>query len=161
MKVRLAHLRPDFRAIFLFSGLRDGRASPYQLNGGTKWVRYFFLDVRDDISYVQILYNAKWSYLCISDISAVLGNNNQKQRIWFLDDNIWFDAVKLRKLFKKNKRDIFNGICHEGGVSSRVAKTLSVRQQCWPERFCKSGKFLRDVHYWLKNFRTLQYKIHR
>ena len=26
----------DFRVIFLFSGLRDGRASPYQLNGGTK-----------------------------------------------------------------------------------------------------------------------------
>ena len=78
---------------FLFSGLRDGRASPYQLNGGTKWVQYFFFDLRDDISYVQILYNAKWSYLCISDISAVLGNNNQK-KIWFLDDNIWFDAVK-------------------------------------------------------------------
>ena len=26
------------------------------------------------------------------------------------------------------------------------------RQQCWPESFCKSGKFLRQVHYWLKNF---------
>ena len=36
MQVRLAALRPDFRVIFLFSGLRDGRASPYQLNGGTK-----------------------------------------------------------------------------------------------------------------------------
>ena len=102
MQVRLAHLWPDFRVIFLFSGLRDGRASPYQLNGGTKWVQYFFFDLRDDISYVQILYNAKWSYLCISDISAVLGNNNQK-KIWFLDDNIWFDAVKLRKLKKKDR----------------------------------------------------------
>ena len=28
-------------------------------------------------------------------------------------------------------------------------------QQCWPESFCKSGKFLRQVHYWLKNFRIL------
>ena len=106
MQVRLAHLWPDFRVIFLFSGLRDGRASPYQLNGGTKWVQYFFFDLRDDISYVQILYNAKWSYLCISDISAVLGNNNQK-KIWFLDDNIWFDAVKLRKLFKKKTKETF------------------------------------------------------
>ena len=110
MQVRLAHLRPDFWAIFLFSGLRDGRASPYQLNGGTKWVQYFFFDLRDDISYVQILYNAKWSYLCISDISAVLGNNNQK-KIWFLDDNIWFDAVK--ETIQENKMEIFDWIFHD------------------------------------------------
>ena len=38
---------------------------------------------------------------------------------------------------------------------TRVAKTPSARQQCWPESFCKSGKFLRQVHYWLKNFRIL------
>ena len=37
----------------------------------------------------------------------------------------------------------------------RVAKTPSARQQCWPESFCKSGKFLRQVHYWLTNFRIL------
>ena len=37
----------------------------------------------------------------------------------------------------------------------RVAKTPSARQQCWPESFCKSGKFLRHVHYWLKNFRII------
>ena len=79
----------------------------------------FFFDLRDDISYVQILYNAKWSYLCISDISAVLGNNNQK-RIWFLDDNIWFDAVK--ETIQKNKMKIFNCISHEGG--SRVPLPL-------------------------------------
>ena len=119
MQARLAYLWPDFRVIFLFSGLRDGRASPYQLNGGTKWVQYFFFDLRDDISYVQILYNAKWSYLCISDISAVLDNNNQK-KIWFLDDNIWFDAVK--ETIQKNKMEIFNYISHEGG--SRVPLTL-------------------------------------
>ena len=41
------------------------------------------------------------------------------------------------------------------GVKYRVAKTPSARQQCWPESFCKSGKFLRQVHYWLKNFRIL------
>ena len=34
----------------------------------------------------------------------------------------------------------------------RVTKTPSACQQCWPESFCKSGKFLRQVHYWLKNF---------
>ena len=38
---------------------------------------------------------------------------------------------------------------------SRVRKTLSARQQCWLESFCKSGKFLRQVNYWLKNFRIL------
>ena len=38
---------------------------------------------------------------------------------------------------------------------NRVTKTPSARQQCWPESFCKSGKFLRQVHYWLKNFRIL------
>ena len=37
----------------------------------------------------------------------------------------------------------------------RVTKTPSARQQCWPESFCKSGKFLRQVHYWLNNFRIL------
>ena len=37
----------------------------------------------------------------------------------------------------------------------RVKKNPSARQQCWPENFCKSGKFLRQVHYWLKNFRIL------
>ena len=37
-------------------------------------------------------------------------------------------------------------------VPLRVAKTPSARQQCWPESFCKSGKFLRQVHYWLENF---------
>ena len=37
----------------------------------------------------------------------------------------------------------------------RVTKTPSARQQCWPESFCKSGKFLWQVHYWLKNFRIL------
>ena len=31
----------------------------------------------------------------------------------------------------------------------RVAKTLSARQQYWPESFCKYGKFLRQVHNWL------------
>ena len=36
---------------------------------------------------------------------------------------------------------------------SRVRKTLSVRQQCWPESFCESEKFLQEDHYWLKNFR--------
>ena len=40
-------------------------------------------------------------------------------------------------------------------AGSRVAKTQSARQQCWPESFCKSGKFLRQVHYWLKNTRIL------
>jgi len=40
-------------------------------------------------------------------------------------------------------------------VEARVTKTPSARQQCWPESFCKSGKFLRQVHYWLKNFRIL------
>ena len=39
--------------------------------------------------------------------------------------------------------------------STRVTKTPSARQQCWPESFCKSGKFLRHVHYWLKNIRIL------
>ena len=39
--------------------------------------------------------------------------------------------------------------------TGRVTKTPSARQQCWPESFCKSGKFLRQVHYWLKNFRIL------
>ena len=34
----------------------------------------------------------------------------------------------------------------------RVTKTPSARQQCWPESFCKSGKFLRQIHYWLNNF---------
>ena len=38
---------------------------------------------------------------------------------------------------------------------SRVTKTLSARQQCWLESFCKSGKFLRQVHYWLKIIRIL------
>ena len=42
-----------------------------------------------------------------------------------------------------------------GAVRTRVTKTPSARQQCWPESFCKSGKFLRQVHYWLKNFRIL------
>ena len=37
----------------------------------------------------------------------------------------------------------------------RVTKTPSARQQCWPESFCKSGKFLWQVHYWLKNFQIL------
>jgi len=38
-------------------------------------------------------------------------------------------------------------------VTTRVTKTLSARQQCWPESFCKSGKFLQQAHYLLKNFR--------
>ena len=33
-----------------------------------------------------------------------------------------------------------------------VRKTLSACQQCWPESFCESAKFLRHAHYWLKNF---------
>ena len=51
-----------------------------------------------------------------------------------------------RRLFEKKK--------HFLGVT-RVTKTPSARQQCWPESFCKSGKFLRQVHYWLKNIRIL------
>ena len=43
-------------------------------------------------------------------------------------------------------------ILHSG---IRVTKTPSARQQCWPESFCKSGKFLRKVHFWLMNFRIL------
>ena len=39
--------------------------------------------------------------------------------------------------------------------ANRVRKTPSACQQCWPESFCKSRKFLRQVHYWLKNFRIL------
>ena len=35
---------------------------------------------------------------------------------------------------------------------TRVRKTPSARQQCWPKSFCRSGKFLRQVYYWLKNF---------
>ena len=35
----------------------------------------------------------------------------------------------------------------------RVRKTPSARQQCWPESFCESGKFLQQAHYLLKNFR--------
>ena len=35
----------------------------------------------------------------------------------------------------------------------RVIKTPSARQQCWPESFCESGKFLQKSHYWLKNLR--------
>ena len=38
-------------------------------------------------------------------------------------------------------------------VRVRVRKTPSACQQCWPESFCKSGKFLWQVHFWLKNFR--------
>ena len=41
-------------------------------------------------------------------------------------------------------------------LGTRVAKTPSARQQCWPESFCKSGKFLRQIHYWLKNFQILR-----
>ena len=37
----------------------------------------------------------------------------------------------------------------------RVTKTPSARQQCWPESFCKSGKFLQHVHYGLKRFRII------
>ena len=37
----------------------------------------------------------------------------------------------------------------------RVRKTSSACQQCWPESFYKSGKFLRQVYYWLKNFQIL------
>ena len=37
--------------------------------------------------------------------------------------------------------------------NSRVRKTPSARQQCWPESFCESGKFLQQAHYLLKNFR--------
>ena len=37
-------------------------------------------------------------------------------------------------------------------IFSRVRKTPSARQQCWPESFCESGKFLQQAHYWLKNF---------
>ena len=40
-------------------------------------------------------------------------------------------------------------------AEARVTKNPSACQQCWPESFCKSGKFLRQVHYWLKNFRIL------
>ena len=36
---------------------------------------------------------------------------------------------------------------------TRVRKTPS--PQCWPESFCQSQKFLRHVHYWLKNFRKI------
>ena len=43
--------------------------------------------------------------------------------------------------------------CNYSQSWSRVRKTLSARQQCWPESFCKSGKFLQQAHYWLKNFR--------
>ena len=44
---------------------------------------------------------------------------------------------------------------HNGPIKagSRVRKTPSARQQCWPESFCESGKFLQKAHYWLKNFR--------
>ena len=31
-------------------------------------------------------------------------------------------------------------------------KTPSARQQCWPESFCESAKFLQQAHYLLKNF---------
>ena len=48
-----------------------------------------------------------------------------------------------------NQRDLIEHICSR----SRVRKTPSARQQCWPESFCKSGKFLQQAHYWLKNFR--------
>ena len=40
-------------------------------------------------------------------------------------------------------------------VKGRVRETPSARQQCWPESFCKSEKFLRHVHYWPKNFRII------
>ena len=35
----------------------------------------------------------------------------------------------------------------------RVRKTLSARQQCRPESFCESGKFLQQAYYLLENFR--------
>jgi len=41
----------------------------------------------------------------------------------------------------------------EAVMDSRVRKTPSARQQCWPESFCESGKFLQKAHYWLKNIR--------
>ena len=43
----------------------------------------------------------------------------------------------------------------KGWVIPRVRKTLSARQQCWPESFWESGKFLRHAHYWLRNFQII------
>ena len=45
-------------------------------------------------------------------------------------------------------------------LASWYSESQKPRQQCWPESFCKSGKFLRQVHYWLKNFRII-WKIYR
>ena len=39
--------------------------------------------------------------------------------------------------------------------TDRVRKTLSVRQQCWPESFCESWKFLQPAHYWLESVQTI------
>ena len=60
-----------------------------------------------------------------------------------------FEFCKLSRIWITYDRAQANG------HSARVAKTPSARQQCWPESFCKSGKFSRQVHYWLKNFRIL------
>ena len=61
----------------------------------------------------------------------------------------------LQSLAMFSSSDVLTtGILTTGSIS-RVAKTPSARQQCWPESFCKSGKFLRQVHYWQKNIRIL------
>ena len=58
---------------------------------------------------------------------------------------IWFAMLLIcNKIFS-----------HQVANLIRVRKTLSARQQCWPESFCESGKFLRHAHYWLKNFRII------
>ena len=88
---------------------------------------------------------------------------------FFLPDNIIDISViiqcwRLIHIGKNNTRfqfwmfSILEQLLHKVSFSeqaNRVTKTPSARQQCWPESFCKYGKFLRQVHYWLKNFRIL------
>ena len=66
----------------------------------------------------------------------------------YLNYNVVITTL-LQPFVKRNYFSLFSA------STTRVAKTPSARQQCWLESFCKSRKFLRQVHYWLKNIRIL------
>ena len=75
--------------------------------------------------------------------------------------SFWNDLstfVLLLLLLVKARKVIFNSFhflrLARGSQSWSVIHHFhkGAQQQCWPESFCKSGKFLRQVHYWLKNF---------
>ena len=114
---------------------------------------------RSRISRTASMHNSFIVLRCMwKEPAPLLGSPATPLHVWFT-----FESHIMKCAFNKVNRvqqTLFLAMSQmsasqEQNTSRRVTKTPLARQQCWPESFCNSGKFLRQVHYWLKNFRIL------